>query len=431
MIDINKTTLNSSRLAGSREGSGDRGMRGTFAFGSSTPRILSHLSSTTIEYYNERINPQVGRRSYTTPTFPTPRSKTVGASMNVQMKRTDGITQKTSETVTRKGTCGVLSTSYELKDGSEKFMDSVKKKLEAQNDKAKSAKKIVDKEKQLKSKKAEGKKTEVEKQFAKTGFSEVTEKLSPASARFGNENEKALLVKKSKPEATLGEIRQFLTVSTVEDEIRLLPARSIPAEKIVLEEAAENVNKTKMSGVDNQRERGTTQILHEGSERREIDVSIQPKLTGQDHLTDTFSIISKKNHVEAYVKSNSEHKDVRGLELSINSESEKREPSPSIGLYIASPISMTIDPGTSPTKLSSSLARECKLKDEYYLKSSEDKVIGGETIPETSVDSRSEQDRLPKITESIPGSTYQLQGNGRIAFDTQPQGSKADHKIIL
>lgn len=64
-------------LVGSRESSRDRTMRGTFAFGSSTPRILSHLCSTTGENFNNnRINLQVGRRSYTTPTFPTSRPKT-------------------------------------------------------------------------------------------------------------------------------------------------------------------------------------------------------------------------------------------------------------------------------------------------------------------------------------------------------------------
>lgn len=71
-MDIN-SKANPNYLPGSREGSGDRAVRKTFAFGSSTPRILSHLYGTARD---NRINPQVGRRSYTTPTFPAPRSKT-------------------------------------------------------------------------------------------------------------------------------------------------------------------------------------------------------------------------------------------------------------------------------------------------------------------------------------------------------------------
>lgn len=353
--------------------------------------------------------------------------------MNVQMKRTDGITQKPSGTVTSKGTCRVMSTSYQSKAGSEEFMNSVKKKLEARSDKTKAMKKVVNEGKQSKNEKAGGRKTSV----AKTEFSEVSGKLSPASVKFGNENKKVLIVEEPKLEATIATERQLLTASIVEDEVRLLPVGSTPVEKITAEEVAENKSITKTSRLDSLIEDGTVQILHEGSEEGEIDVSIQPRSIEQDNLTNTFSIISKKDHVETDA-SNSEHKDETGREFTINSGSGKREPS--IGLYSAA---MTIDSGTFPTKLSSSSVPDKtlilpsgnnELKDEHSPKSSEDKVKDRKTVTETSnneqINPELEQSKLPEIIESIPESLHQLQGSDCVAFDMQSEHTNVEHKII-
>ncbi|KAK6101487.1 hypothetical protein QQG55_4800 [Brugia pahangi] len=356
--------------SGSREGSGDRVIRGTFAFGSSTPRILSHLCGVTKEY--DRIYPQVGRRSCTTPTFPISRSKTVGASTDVQIRRIDGITQKPSGMVAKKDTRSVISTN-QSKERSEKFMDFVKKNLESENDKAKLMKKVVAKDRQQKSQKAgSGRKAPVGKEFIKTGFSQISTKLSPASA----------INKGSKPEATLIEQRQLLVASTIEDETRLFPARSIPVEEIITKEVAEYKSNSKVSRTDSLRENRIVQILHKESEGREIDISSHLRSIEQDDRTGIFSVVSETNHVKMNVKSNSENKDETGEELSNNSGPGKCEASLSIELYGATPIAMTTDPAISPIKLSLSLTSDkifsllnddSEPKDDHYLKSSEDK----------------------------------------------------------
>ncbi|KAL4003589.1 hypothetical protein ACH3XW_8230 [Acanthocheilonema viteae] len=391
--------------SGSREGSGDRGMRGTFAFGSSTPRILSHLYGITREYGNDRINPQVGRRSYTTPTFPTLRFKTTGASMNIQTKRNDELIKKPSD----KNTCRVQSTSYQSKEGSEEFMNSVKKKLEAKNNQAKSMKKIAAKEKPSKNEKIDGSKTSVEKKFTKTDLPEAFEKLSSVRAGFGNEHE-AWIAKEPKSETTFAEQRQLLTAaSTVEDEVRPLSTEKIVANSVKTSE-----------------ESGTIKILHaEKSEGPEIDVNIQSRSTDHDNLTDTFSIISKTDHMET------EHKNETGRELPINSESEKRESLPPSTTLI----NLTIDSGTSSTKLSSVTDKTFsqsndsnELKD--CQKSSEDEIKDGETVPETSINPESENDKLSKIEKLIPENLHQLQGSNTVAFNTQSEHANAEHEII-
>uniref|UniRef100_A0AAF5RUP7 Uncharacterized protein n=1 Tax=Wuchereria bancrofti TaxID=6293 RepID=A0AAF5RUP7_WUCBA len=282
--------------SGNREGSGDRVIRGTLAFGSSTPRILSHLCGVTREYCNDRIYPQVGWRSCTTPIFPISRSKT-----------------------TKKDARPVISTN-QSKERSKEFMNFVKKNLESENDKAKLMKKVVAKDRQQKSEKAgSGRKAPVEKEFTKTRFSQISKKLSPTSA----------IIKETKPEATL---------------------------EIITKEVAEYNSNTKVSRADSLTENRIVQILHKESEGREIDISNHSRSIEQDDITETFSVVSETNHVKMDVKSNSGNKDETGEELSNNSGSGKCEASLPVGLYGAAPIAMTTDPAISPIKLSLSLA---------------------------------------------------------------------------
>ncbi|CAG9539827.1 unnamed protein product, partial [Cercopithifilaria johnstoni] len=399
----------------SREDSGDRMIHGTFAFGSSTPRILSHLYDTARDYCNgSRINAQVGRRSYTTPTFPTSRSKTTRTSTNVQMKRTDEVIQKPSDMVTSKSTRRILSTNYQPKEGSEEFMNSVKKKLEAQNDKVKSMKKVAAKEKQSKNKKIDGSKISVEKKFAKTDLPEALKKSSSISA------------KEPKSARTLAEEKQLLiAANTVDNEARLLSTGLTSTEKIVAKKVEENNSTTKAS-----EESETIKILREEeSEGRKIDVNNQSKSTGYDNLTDTFSIISKTNHNETDAKSNFEHKNETEGEFSINSESKKHEPS-----SFTAPIAPTINSDTSLTKLSVSTADKTfslrndnsKLKNENSRENSVDEIKGGET--KTSVSSGLECDKLPERRELIPENLHQPQGNNSAAFNMQSQHENGEHE---
>uniref|UniRef100_A0A0R3RWB0 Uncharacterized protein n=1 Tax=Elaeophora elaphi TaxID=1147741 RepID=A0A0R3RWB0_9BILA len=413
---------------GSREASRDRLMRGTFAFGSSTPRILSHLSGITREYCDDRINPQVGRRSYTTPTFPTPRSKTAGASMNAQMRRTDGITQKPGGSVLSKSTSRVLSTSYHSKDGNEEFMNSVKKKLEAQNEKARPIKKITaTKEKQAKSEKANGGKTSVEKESAKTGLPEASsEKLSSMPAGFGNEGEKFALIKEAKSEAAGKQLQ--IAASVVKDETKLPLAELPSAKKIVGKKVTENNSNTKTS----EEESGTTHILRvEESKGREIDGSTQSKSTGQYHSTDTFAIISKTDPTETDAKANFNSKNETGQEFAVSSESKKREPSPSTA-HIDSDTLLRKQPSATD-KTFSLPNEESELKNEFHKKNSEDehnKGEGGGTIPETSISFGSEHDdKLPKTKESITENSGQG-SNSAASFNVQSQHASDEQKII-
>uniref|UniRef100_A0A8R1U1Q5 Uncharacterized protein n=1 Tax=Onchocerca volvulus TaxID=6282 RepID=A0A8R1U1Q5_ONCVO len=412
--------------SGSRDGSGDRAVRGTFAFGSSTPRIMSHLCDTTRKYSDDRINPQVGRRSYTTPTFPTStRSKTVATSFHVQKNRTNGTTQKSSgmeeKKVTSKNTCRVQSASHQSKEGSEDFM---KKKLETKNDKTKSVKKVIAKEKQLKNEKAAGRRTSEEKEFAKTEESK--------KAGFGNESEKCLIFKEQKPAVTLPEAIELLNASTTENEAKIPPVESMSGEKMV-KAVAEDNSITKASGMES----GIIQTLYEDSEEKN-----QPRSIEQGNLTDTFSIISiKKNHVDTDAKSDSEYNDEARREFSIDSRSEERKPFPSTESYNAAPTAIITDSATMKLSSSSvpdktfSLSNENKNDKQVHCpKNSEDEIKDRETVSKNPSDKRvdleSEQYRLSKISELIPENLHQLQGNDPTAFNKQSHQIDGKHKII-
>ncbi|VDP11252.1 unnamed protein product [Onchocerca flexuosa] len=414
----------------SRDGSGDRAVRGTFAFGSSTPRIMSHLCDTTGKYSDDRINPQVGRRSYTTPTFPTPtRSKTVATPLHVQKNRTNGITQKSSgmegKRAVSKNRCQVQSASHQSKEGSK---DLMKKRLETKNDKTKSMRMVIAKEKQSKNEKAAGRSTFVENEFAKNEGPEESKK-----AGFGNENEKCLLFKEQKPAATL----QLLNASTNENEARIPPVESISGEEIV-KTVAEDNSITKASGMG----RGIIQTLHEDSEGKN-----QPRSVGQGNITDTFSIISiKKNHADTDAKSDSKYNDEARREFSINSRSEERKPFPTMESYNAAPTAIITDSATM--KLSSSSSSSVpdktfslsndndKLKNDkqmHCLKNSENEVKDRETISKNSNDKQieleSEQYRLSKTSELIPENLHQLQGNDPTTFSKQSEQIDGKHNL--
>ncbi|MCP9259611.1 hypothetical protein DINM_002545 [Dirofilaria immitis] len=349
-----------------RDYSGDRAVHGTFAFGSSTPRILSYLCGTAREYSNDKINPQVGRRSYTTPTFPTSRSKTVASPLTIEMKRTNGIIQKLSGTEEKK-----ITKRYSKVD-----------------------EKVIAKEKQSKSEKTGIRKASVGKGFAKTEVPEESEKVSSVDyVGFENEKEKA----------------------------KMLPVKSTAAEKIITKETVESNSFRKTSSIDTLMENATIQILHEELEGEKIDINIQPGSNGRDGLTeDTFSIVSIKNHVNKNAKSNSEYKDETGQEFSINSGSE--ELSPFIGLYNTVSTAITTDPVTVKPSSSSVFEKSFnlpndngKLKDDIQLHCPKhsDEIKSREAVAKNSndeqVDSELQQYRLSKIRESVPESLHQLQ----------------------
>lgn len=311
------------------------------------------------------------------------------------MKRTDKMIQKPSDTVS-KSTCRILSTGGQSKERSEEIMNSVKMKLEVQNDKVKPMKKIAVKE-QSKSEKVDGSKTSAH-------LSEALEKLSSVSAGFGNEEEKALLAKELKLETTFTEERKLLTAAnTVEDGSGLLLSTGLTSTKIEAEKITENTNSTETSEGTR-----TISILREGeSERHEIDKNIQSQSIRHDNLTDTFETRQ---------------------ELTINSESAERERSPLITLTAS-----TIDSSTSPTitKLSSAVGRtfnpsnnNSELKDEYYRKSP-DQIRDAET--EMLDNSGSEYDKLQKIEEPILENLAQLQ---EVTFSMQSQDASSKHRII-
>ncbi|KAM3723337.1 NAD(P)H-hydrate epimerase [Dirofilaria immitis] len=445
MIDVNidKSTSSSNHLAENRDYSGDRAVHGTFAFGSSTPRILSYLCGTAREYSNDKINPQVGRRSYTTPTFPTSRSKTVASPLTIEMKRTNGIIQKLSGTeekkITSKNTCRVQSINHQSRKGSEDF---IKKKLQIQNDTAKSMKKVIAKEKQSKSEKTGIRKASVGKGFAKTEVPEESEKVSSVDyVGFENEKEKVLLFKKGE-EVTLTDEIQLLNANTIENQAKMLPVKSTAAEKIITKETVESNSFRKTSSIDTLMENATIQILHEELEGEKIDINIQPGSNGRDGLTeDTFSIVSIKNHVNKNAKSNSEYKDETGQEFSINSGSE--ELSPFIGLYNTVSTAITTDPVTVKPSSSSVFEKSFnlpndngKLKDDIQLHCPKhsDEIKSREAVAKNSndeqVDSELQQYRLSKIRESVPESLHQLQKNNSAAAGKQSLRVDADHEII-
>ncbi|VDK78308.1 unnamed protein product [Litomosoides sigmodontis] len=239
-----------SHQLGSREGSSDRTVRGTFAFGSSTPRILSHLCSRTGE---NGSNLEVGRRSYTTPTFSTSRSKT-STSTNARMKGTDKAIQKPSDRAASKSTCPISSTSYQSKERNEEIMNAVEMKLEVENDKVRPMNKIATKE-QWKSEKVDGSESLAHLP------EEALKKSSSLSAGFGNEEENVLLTKEPKSEITFPEGRKLSTAANAveDDDSQLLLSTALTStEKIKAEKIAKD-----SSGTERERE-----------ERRNIDESI-------------------------------------------------------------------------------------------------------------------------------------------------------------
>ncbi|VDK28352.1 unnamed protein product [Gongylonema pulchrum] len=224
----------------SRDGSHDRTVRGTFAFGSSTPRLLSHL------YNDAKINPQVGRRSYTTPAIPTTRSKTVPAPVKIHVTRTTKITHKSpgaeQKRVISSTTHHVVSINHKRpqqqqqqqqqqqpKEGSKEFMNSVKEKLENQKNTMqaladKTAKKVTEIKvkpsvgKAPKSTKDAVKTKKIEKSEGLRDFSRNEELKSPAPSPTDTPN---LEIESSEPQHRKDEETIAGTIDVLKDEVKV------------------------------------------------------------------------------------------------------------------------------------------------------------------------------------------------------------------
>uniref|UniRef100_A0A915PXD4 Uncharacterized protein n=1 Tax=Setaria digitata TaxID=48799 RepID=A0A915PXD4_9BILA len=393
----------------SREGSGDRVLRGTFAFGSSTPRVLSHLSSTARDFGDVRINSQVGRRSYTTPTFPSTRSKTVPAPMNVQAKRAGGTTQKLSGIGEKK----VISTSTcrIIPQGRDKSMDFVKEKIEVQNNKGKSMRKTVAKETQLKAGNTDGSKTLAGKEI---GFSKKFEEPSPVSATFKSEIEKALVLNEQKPVVT-----GISSTHEVADEAKAVSVESTTTDNIVVKEATENNSPAKASGVDGSVEGKTVQ----NSEGRGADANIHTGSFGKD---DVFG--------ERPETTNSEHADGTKRKFSTDLGCEGQESFPCIAPSDIPDTSPTVPSSRPSSQEQSAVAGapenplekfgSCsdggEMKDvQRCSRNSEDDAKDQETalgnLNDEEVDSASDRNRLSQTRGLISGSLDQSQGSDSTA----------------
>ncbi|VDN05834.1 unnamed protein product [Thelazia callipaeda] len=219
--------------SGSREGSGDRFTRTSFAFGSSTPRLLSQMYAITNHNYSDsKINPKVGRRSHTTPSLPITRSKTMPAPVKVGEKRI-------TKVITRK-------------EGQENIDNKKSDSPQINKQRGSSGNLTVEKS---------------EAKNEKTPKNETTDKKS---AKESNTKNEALHKPKTLELTEFSNRKAILKSSTEEDEAKLFPISVAIADTIP--QVAENDDMIKIAQVEIAPGGDTIQkITEEGNTREEIE----------------------------------------------------------------------------------------------------------------------------------------------------------------
>lgn len=321
---MRKARTTSRNQSESREGSRDRTTRALFAFGSSTPRLLSHLYNVNGSYDDARINPQVGRRSYTTPTLPATHSKRVPTSIKVRVTRTqepNSVQQK--KLITSTTTTQITSTKHQPKEGSKEFMNSVKRKLEAQKD---TKKEKLGREKKMAVKKKEPEPEKIADERAPKEKSEIekaemlkkSEKWTAEITESKNEQE-ASAIAKLESDVKVADDSQLQEDAVAQHQVSLLSLNVTPTQSKILQEVVQDSDVAKVEFVESLKNKAV-EVLDEVLPAEEVTGSFHMGSIEHDASKDLFSFISRKVDGKEL-----EHKDETESKISENSEHEQRE----------------------------------------------------------------------------------------------------------